>query len=117
METTGTRETLWAVYTNSDLTEGRGRQFVKHFCKMKATALRLAKRGYVQGGDCPVEPVEVLLLDGKRVLPMHLITVVGPEPGDEIVEQRIAAREAALERAKAAGLSAEDIALIGGSAP
>lgn len=35
-----TTEKLWAVSTNTDLTEGRGREFVKHWCKSKATAAR-----------------------------------------------------------------------------
>lgn len=108
------KEILWAVRTNTDLTEGRGRQYVKHFCKLKATANRLAKKGYVQGGDCPVDPVEVLVLDGKRVLPMSLIDVVAPTKEDEAEEQRILARRAAMEKAKAAGLSDDELKLLSG---
>jgi hypothetical protein len=114
--TTETKETLWAVYTNSDLTEGRGRQFVKHFCRLKATAIRLAKRGYVQGSDCPVEPVEVLNLDGKRVLPASLLNVEAPTREDEAAEVRLQARDAALQKAREAGLSDEEIKLIAGAA-
>lgn len=105
-------ETLWAVYTNADLTEGRGREYVKHFCKLQATANRLAKRGYVQGTDCPVKPVTVLVLDGKRVLPTSLLNIEQPTKEDEAGEQIIIAWEAAIERARAAGLSDEDIKLI-----
>lgn len=107
-----TEETLWAVYTNADLTEGRGREYVKHFCKLRATANRLAKRQYVQGSDCPVSPISVLVLDGKRVLPVAIINVEQPTKEDEANEQRFIARESAIERAKAAGLSDVDIALI-----
>lgn len=109
------RETLWGVYTNSDLTEGRGRQFVKHFCKLEATANRLAKGGYVQGSDCPVRPIEVLVLDGKHVLPTSLLCIQQPTKEDEATEAKITARRQALERAKAAGLSEEDIRLLAGS--
>jgi hypothetical protein len=111
---TDQKETLWAVSTNSDLTEGRGRQYTAHFCKLRATAIRLAKGQYVQGGNCPVSPVEVLVLDGKRVLPMSLINVIYPTKDDEVEEMRIAARVAALEKAKAAGLTDDDIKLLGG---
>lgn len=110
------RETLWAVYTNTDLTEGRGRQYVMHFCRLRSTAIRLGRKGYVQGCDCPVEPVEVLLLDGKRVLPASLIEVKEPTREDEAAEEKRLALEAALSRAKEAGLSAEDIALLRGRA-
>lgn len=106
------REILWAVYTNTDLTEGRGRQYVAHFCKLRSTANRLAKRGYVQGCDCPVEPVEVLVLDGKRVLPASLINVQMPSREDEVEETRLLEIQAAVDRAKAAGLSDDDIAKL-----
>lgn len=109
------KETLWAVYTNSDLTEGRGRQFVKHFCRLKATAIRLAKKGYVQGSDCPIKPVEVLNLGGVHVLPMSVINIEAPTKEDEAHEARIVARDEAIARAKQAGLSDEDIALLRGA--
>lgn len=106
--------TLWAVYTNSDLTEGRGRQYAKHFCKTKATALRLAKGGYVQGTDCPVKPVKALELDGKHVLPTSLLNIVHPTAEDEAMEIRMTAKQQALGKAQAAGLTDEEIKLLGG---
>lgn len=107
------KETLWAVYTNSDLTEGRGRQYVAHFCALQSTANRLAKRGYVQGSDCPVEPVRVLVLDGQRVLPASLIKVEQPTQEDEAADKRLQERREVVARAKAAGLTDSDIALLG----
>lgn len=111
------RDILWAVYTNTDLTEGRGREYVMHFCKLQATANRLAKRGYVQGTDCPVKPVEVVVLDGQRVLPISIINVEQPTADDEAAQKRIDNLMLALARAKKAGLSDDDISLIRGSRP
>jgi hypothetical protein len=108
----GENLTLWAVYTNDDLTEGRGRQYVKHFCKMRATALRLAKNGYVQGSDCPVEPIEALFVDGKYFLPTSVINIVNPTTGDEARQRLFDARKLALEKAKALGLTDEEIAAL-----
>ena len=108
-------EILWAVYTNSDLTEGRGREFVKHFCAFKATALRLAKRGYVQGSDCPVRSVEVFLLEGKRVLPASIIQVVKPTALDDEAQAAIDRRDAAIEKARAAGMTDDDIRNLTGA--
>jgi len=34
---------IWAVYSNTDLTEGKGGQYVKHYCKKETTAYRLGK--------------------------------------------------------------------------
>lgn len=106
---------LWAVYTNSDLTEGRGRHYVKHFCRTEATAKRLAKREYVQGSDCPVEPVKVLFIDGKHVLPANLINVIEPTEEDVAANRRIAAHKEAVDKAKALGLSEDDIKAIRGN--
>jgi len=107
-----TTEILWAVKTNTDLTEGRGREYVKAFCKLRATAIRLSKKGYVQGTDCPVDPVEVLLLDGKRVLPASIILVQEPSHDDEVMEKRIIAKDAALAKAKSLGLTDDEVLAI-----
>lgn len=103
---------LWAVYTNDDLTEGRGRQYIKHFCKTRATAVRLAKGGYVMGTDCPVEPVEALFINGMHVLPTSFIPIVYPSRDDEIAQQRMDERRQVLEKAKALGLTDDDIAAL-----
>ena len=105
-------ETLWGVYTNTDLTEGRGREYVKAFCKLRATAVRMSKRGYVQGSDNPIYPIHVLVLDGERVLPTSLLLVQEPTPEDVAAEKVFEAMEAALAKAKALGLTDEEIAAI-----
>lgn len=109
--------TLWAVHTNDDLTEGRGRQYIKHFCRTEATAKRLAKRAYVQGTDCPITTVKVLFLDGKNVIPANLINVVEPTDEDIAADRRIASHREAIERAKTLGLTDEDIKAIRGNVP
>lgn len=106
------KKTLWAVYTNSDLTEGRGRQFVKHFCEVRATAERLAVGGYVQGTKCPVKPIEALVVEGKHFLPASIINIVPPSVDDEAAQRRMDMRELAIEKAKSLGLSDEEIQSI-----
>lgn len=105
-------ETFWAVSTNSDLAEGRGRQYVKHFCRVQATALRLARRGYVQGTDCPVEPVNTIVLDGKHFLPTSILKVEEPTIEDQAAQRLLDSHDAAVAKAKAAGLSDADIVAI-----
>lgn len=100
---------VWTVSTNDDLTEGRGRQYVKHFCKAEATARRLAKGGYVQGSDCPVDEREVLELNGQYVLPMHLIKLEMPTEADLRAQTVLDRRAEAYAKAVAAGLSKDDI--------
>lgn len=108
-------KTLWVVYTNTDLTEGRGRQYAKHFCECEATAIRLGKNGYVQGTDCPIEPMSVLILDGQHVLPTSILNIVPPTSDDKIKENWLKLRRAAIAKAKEAGLSDAEISLIRGS--
>ncbi|HHO0758299.1 TPA: hypothetical protein ACRTNY_001360 [Aeromonas hydrophila] len=50
---TDTKE-VWVVYTNSDLTEGRGHQYPIHVCGSASTAARMATRKGVQGSDANV---------------------------------------------------------------
>lgn len=47
-------KTYYSVYTNSDLTEGRGYHIPLALCESESTAVRLGKKKYVQGSDCPV---------------------------------------------------------------
>lgn len=103
---------LWAVSCNDDLTEGRGREYVKFFCRSEATAARLAKRGYVQGSDCPVYPVKALILEGKHVLPMALINIIEPSVDDEKAQRRINEKNVVIEKAKSLGLTDDEITTI-----
>jgi hypothetical protein len=48
------KRTIWVAYTNTDCTEGRGRDVPIAFCAAEATAIRLARKKYVQGSDGPV---------------------------------------------------------------
>ena len=50
---TDTKE-VWVVYTNTDLTEGRGHQYPIHVCGSASTAARMATRKGVQGSDANV---------------------------------------------------------------
>lgn len=102
-------KTVWVAYTNTDLTEGRGRQVPLHICEMKVTAERLGKNGYVMGTQCPVEPMELVKLEGKWYAPRAAIEVIQPSAADIAAQQLLDAREAVLAKAKAAGLSDEDI--------
>jgi hypothetical protein len=103
---------LWAVKTNSDLTEGRGREYVAHFCRTLATANRLAKGAYVQGSDAPVVPVKLLILDGVHVLPSSIIKIEEPAEEDKHQQAQLDKFNAAVFKAKDLGLSDEDIATL-----
>lgn len=102
-------DSLWLVSTNTDLTEGRGYEKPIALCRMKETALRLGRKRYVQGSDCPVQEVKLLHHDGRWYVPYPVTNITEPSAEDIAEHNKRMAYEAAAEKAKAAGLSDEDI--------
>ena len=113
-----TKETiLYTVYVNTDLTEGRGRQYALYHCMHEATATRLAKGRDVQGSNGTVRKTSGYVINGSLYVCGGLIE--DPSAGDIIEEKRLARlREEAdnkarvLAKAKELGLSEEDIAIL-----
>lgn len=110
---------VYAVWTNTDLTEGRGQEYVEYFCKLESTARRLARGNYVMGTDSRVTEVTVLFRGGEWYLPGPRIVEASTEDLAaerelEAERKRNLARERALERARKLGLSDEDIAALKG---
>lgn len=121
-ETIAETKTVWVAWTNTDCTEGRGYEVPLAVCAAESTARRMGERGGVQGTACRVSQRVAIRLDGRGgwLVPGRIHP---PNREDEKEESRLEAeREAArrkreaLERAKAAGLSAEDIEALGGDA-
>lgn len=56
-------ETIWEVYSNTDLTEGRGREFVLGYAIDEVTAAIIGQGRYVMGTDCPVKKVDVEIVE------------------------------------------------------
>lgn len=107
------KRTVWVVYTNTDRTEGRGHDVPIAVCAAEATALRLARKQYVQGSDGPVRTMELVKIDGKWYAPSAAINVVEASREDVAAQAAIDARRAAVEKAKAAGLSDADLLALG----
>lgn len=101
---------IWLVFGNTDDTEGRGREYVKHVTELEATAIRLGRKGYVQGGDCPVVRGHAIKINNTWFVPGQ---IVGPSREDNSAQERINVRRAAYEKAVAAGMSEDDIKALG----
>jgi len=105
-----TRE-VFAVMSNTDLTEGRGNQYVKAYCETSATAKRIGRKGYFQGGDCPIYTKTLFKPDGETQ--WHgPVKIEAPTDADRKVQVKIDEQNTALEKARASGLSDEEIKLI-----
>ncbi len=110
------KEYAWVVWINTDLTEGRGAELPRHVCRLEATARRLASRAGVQGSDARVtrEKVGLLPMNGYGNTYYGPVALTEPTPEDTAEETRIERRQAALEKARAAGLTNEDLAALAG---
>lgn len=89
------KRTVWVAYTNTDCTEGRGAEVPFAICTFKTTALRLARKCYVQGTDGPVRPMELVNVAGKWCMLGKPVTVVEPSAEDLDVEMQAFARQIA----------------------
>ena len=107
------KRTVWVPYTNTDCTEGRGHDVPIAVCAAEATALRLARKQYVQGSDGPVRTVELVNIDGSWYAPSAAITVVEPTREDIAAQVAMDAKREAVAKAKAAGLTDADLAALG----
>lgn len=110
---------LYGVMCNTDLTEGRGLEYIKQFCASKTTAKRLAKRAYIMGSDAPIVAIQAIEVNGTLYVPGVRIeqpSIEDKKEEEEMEQKRIAqeAKNAALEKAKSLGMTEEDIkALMG----
>jgi len=83
-------------------------------CELEATAIRLARGQYVQGSDGPVRPAELVQIDGTWYAPLSAVQIIKPTPQDQRAQAAHDARKAALDKAKQAGLTADDLAALRG---
>jgi len=102
---------VWLVTTNTDLIEGRGKQIHLAFCEEYATAKRLAKGQYVQGGNCPMEKCNIFKPEEGAEW-FGPISIEQPTSQDIADQSVIDAQSNAVAKAKAAGLNTADIRLI-----
>ena len=102
---------VFAVIGNTDCTEGRGDNFVKAYCETLATAKRLGRKGYVQGGDCPIERRKLYKVEGGFSW-LGPVKIEKPTKEDHINQAKLDEVQDALDAAKAAGLSEDQIRLI-----
>ena len=105
--------TVWVAYTNTDCDEGRGHDVPIAVCVTEATARRLARNRYVQGSDGPVQSMQLVKIDGKWYAPLAAIGVIDPTREDVAAQVAIDSRRTALAKAKAAGLTDDDLLALG----
>lgn len=108
--------TAYAVYSNTDLNEGRGSEYLFAICKTKITAERLGDGNYVAGTDCPVREVDVFEYMGMTYGPVFIHqptqTDIHLQEQKKKCEEAERKKLAAVERARNLGLSEEDLTAL-----
>lgn len=102
---------VFVAWTNTDLTEGRGNSVPLAVCSLESTAIRLGQGKNVQGSDCNITKETAVKVDGKWLAPARIIF---PTKEDEQRDLEMNERTEATRKAKAAGLSDEDIKALRG---
>ena len=98
---------VWYVETATDLTEGRGHNYTKYVCESEATAIRLSKGGYVQGSDCPIYKGSAYKIGHSWFYGGFILQRASEN--DKKVQAKLDEKNALIEKAKALGLSDEEI--------
>lgn len=110
---TKNRMGAWVVWSNTDLTEGLGEEYPSAVCLRETTANRLSKGRYVQGTDCRISPCEIYYIGDTWYGPTTFIQPTSEDHAEEarIANAKLAAfkKQAAIEKAKALGMSNEDL--------
>lgn len=117
--TRGIGPVLYQVYTNTDLYEGKGIEYVKHYCSSESTAIRLADSAYVQYNNSPVVPLEAVETDKGWAFLYDKFSTVPPTVEDMDNDKKLKddrelklAAKVCVDKAVGLGFSKEDILLI-----
>ena len=102
--------TAWIVYSNEDLTEGRGREIPIHVCWSKTTASRLAEKAGVQGSRARINEVKIFQMQTgpHRSDWLAPVQIVEPSKADEINDDLERKKQDAIARMREAGISREE---------
>ena len=99
---------LFLSYTNSDLTEGRGKRVPIAVCETLSTAERMSLKKGVMGTDAYTEKIDVIYKDNVLYVPLSCVKYEKAAEEDLRNEKK----KEVVEKAKSLGLSDEEINLM-----
>jgi hypothetical protein len=104
---------LYVVFTNTDLTEGRGIQVPVAWSRNKYTAQRLAKGQGVMGSNAEVKSVDTYDVLGVQYIPLACVHVKYPSKQDEDLQKQEEERNNTIAKMKALGVTDEMLQGLG----
>lgn len=100
---------VFVAWTNSDCTEGRGYQYPYCVAASRETAIRMGRKRSVQGSDCNVTECTAVRINNQWLVPGRIeLETAEDKKAREAREEK----EAIMAKAKAAGLTDDEIAII-----
>jgi len=110
------KQYAYAVWTNTDRTEGRGHEYPAELCQLESTARRIGKGQYVQGCDCPITKVRVFEYDRKQYGPVYILQPSKEDfKEEEKLQKEREKREkllALIEKARGFGFTDEELEFL-----
>lgn len=100
---------VWVAWTNTDRTEGRGRQIPVAVCETKITADRLGENSGVQGSNCMVTEETAVCIDNRWLVPGDIIK---PTKADSEKQKRVKEYNRVLEKAIDSGITSEEVRVL-----
>lgn len=105
---------IHVVWTNTDLTEGRGRQHPIGWFDSRADAIEFGKKKYVMGSDCSVTRENAVRRDGLLTWWAPVAITPASQHGKKL-DGAAEAAQAARVKALALGLSPDEIKALSGA--
>jgi hypothetical protein len=104
---------VWCVWSNTDILDGRGLEYIEYYCDLYSTARRLAREKYVGGTNCPITRENLLKMNDTWYSPCpNVLTGTREDIEEEKKLQSKNEMDNAISRARELGLSENDILVL-----
>lgn len=105
-------KTVYVAYTNTDCTEGRGYDIPIAVCELEITAMKHARKMYVQGSNGPVKSMEVIKYNDKWYIPQSAVEIFKPTKEEIEAQKLLDEKRAIIKKMKELGVSQDEINLV-----
>lgn len=101
--------TVYVAITNTDNNEGRGNNIALAISTTESTALRLGKRGYIQGSDCPVATYDLVKIDNVEYIKSSLFSIQRPSVEDNAADIELCRKRELIHKMVSCGMTNDEV--------
>lgn len=103
------RKSIYVVMNNNGETSV---DYPKSVTEHLRTAKRLGAGRYIDGNDCPIKKMEMVMMDGTWYVPVEAVKVISPSSNDLREQREIDNNRKLLDRLIGLGVTSEEIQQI-----